>query len=281
MEILNGGIPPEEDGAATQGPEGLRDVGVYLTDDEGFDRGLVVLALGKAYWLLRQPDGFHLQVDAADAQQVREQIEAFERESAGWPPAEPQIPRRPVSLFGPLLWAAALILGYYLEGRSAGRLEAWGTMDSRALFSQGQLWRPFTALLLHADAGHLAANLLTGAVVVSALLTTLGNVRGWLLLAIASAAGNAAVGALSYPADYRSLGASTAVFAALGLLTGTALRASRGASFRWAELLLPLGSGITLLGMFGSGDASTDVAAHLAGFAAGLLLGLAFGRRSA
>ena len=71
------------------------------------------------------------------------------------------------------------------------------------------------------------------------------------------------------------IGASTAVFAGLGLLTGRAVRVIRGENgqLRWRTVFVPLAAGVTLLGLFGAGGLHTDVMAHATGFVAGLVLG--------
>jgi membrane associated rhomboid family serine protease len=108
----------------------------------------------------------------------------------------------------------------------------------------------------------------------------MGRLRGWLLLALAATAGNLAVAAVNYPGPYRSIGASTAVFAGLGLLTGRAIRVLRGEGgrLRWRPVFVPLAAGVTLLGLFGAGDVRTDVVAHVTGFAAGLMLGVSLNK---
>jgi membrane associated rhomboid family serine protease len=69
------------------------------------------------------------------------------------------------------------------------------------------------------------------------------------------------------------VGASTAVFGAVGLLCGRAaaarLRRAKGGLRAW----VPLGAGVALIAMLGTGQRS-DVWAHLLGFAAGGFLGL-------
>jgi rhomboid protease GluP len=89
--------------------------------------------------------------------------------------------------------------------------------------------------------------------------------------------GNLAVGAAYFPAEYRSLGVSTALFAALGLLTGRALRlALTGGAGRlrpWRTTLATLGAGATALMLYGGGEGPVDVPAHLAGFLAGAPIG--------
>jgi membrane associated rhomboid family serine protease len=191
--------------------------------------------------------------------------------------------RRGSELFTPLLWAVAVVAVFGCQQEWPGRLEAAGVLDARAVFDHGEYWRLGTALFLHANVGHLVANTVSGIFAFAAVLATLGRRRGWLLLALAALAGNLAAAALNYPFPYRSLGASTAIVAALGLLTGRAVRVlrQRHRPWRWRPVLVPLAAGLALLGLFGAGGPNTDVEAHLAGFTAGLALGLATARRVA
>ena len=106
---------------------------------------------------------------------------------------------------------------------------------------------------------------------------SLGAVRGWLLILLAGTIGNLLNAAAHRGEAFASLGASTAVFGALGILTGIALHESRYDHSRRGRFryLLPLGGGLALLSMYGVGsDPRTDVTAHIGGFLAGLLLGV-------
>jgi membrane associated rhomboid family serine protease len=152
-------------------------------------------------------------------------------------------------------------------------------LDSPAVFERGEWWRVVTALFLHADVGHLVSNLVSGIFVFSAVLTTLGRRRGWSLLILTSVVGNLLAAAVKYPGAYQSLGASTAIFAAVGLLTGRALRSVlRGnRPGRWRALFAPLAAGLSVLGLYGAGGQQVDVLAHLTGFTAGLALGFVAG----
>jgi membrane associated rhomboid family serine protease len=141
---------------------------------------------------------------------------------------------------------------------------------------RGEWWRPFTALFLHGDASHLASNLLGGLLAFAAVASTFGRRRGWLLLALAAVAGNIAVALAHTGEAYRSLGASTAIFAAVGLLTGRAMGvvARHRRAHRWRAFFLPVATGLTVLGLQGAGDSGqVDVMAHVAGFIAGILFG--------
>jgi len=261
-------------------PDDLAEAGAYPTAADGFDHGLVVLAMGRAYWLVPFPGGYRLLVEPGALEEARVQLECFDRESVGWPPRPPArgAPRR-AEIATPLLWALAVAAAYGAQGRWPGLLEESGALDAQAVFDRGEWWRAGTALFLHADVGHVVSNLLSGIFAFSAVLTTLGRGRGWILLALASLCGNLAAAALNYPGPYVSLGASTAVFAALGLLTGRAVRVvrQRRPGGGWRAVFAPLAAGIVLLGLFGAGGIHIDVGAHAAGFAAGLAWGFCAG----
>ena len=251
-------------------------VGVYPTFAAGSEHGLVVLAMGRPYWLVVSGDAFALLVETAGHVAVREQLARFDRESVGWPPPPLEVGARvrPSHLLLPMLWTIALFAAYWGQQEWPETFAA-GTLDARAVFTGGEWWRAVTALFLHADSGHLVSNALSGIFVFAVIAATLGTVRGWLLLFAAAVAGNLASAAAQYPDDYRSLGASTAVFAGLGILTGRALRVALrgGAAQRWQAIGVPFGAGLTVLALFGAGGQRVDLGAHVCGFAAGLLLG--------
>ncbi len=270
------------DPASAREPGDLVDAGIYATPSEGFAHGLVVLAMGEPYCLLPSAAGFRLLVEPAVLDEVREQLACYDRESADWPP-RPVVEAGPghgLDLFTPLLWGLLVMAVFWAQRRWPGRLEAVGVLDSRAVFDRGEWWRPITALFLHAGVGHLTSNLLSGVPVFAAVVTTLGRARGWLLLGLAAVAGNFAIAAVNYPGPYESLGASTAIFAGFGLLTGRAVRVLRrpGRVHPWRAVLVPLAAGVALLGLLGTGGVHTDVGAHVAGFSVGLILGFAAAR---
>ena len=250
--------------------------GVYASFAAGSERGLVVLAMGQSYWLMPQGDSFVLLVARTAAAAVASQLARFERESVGWPPAplasEARI--RPSDLLLPLLWAWAAIVAFGCAERWPALATA-GALDAPAVLGGGEWWRLGTALWLHADSGHLLSNVVSGVFAFAAVTSTFGTRRGWSLLFFAALAGNLASAAAHYPAAYRSVGASTAIFAALGLLTGQTVRAARRAvsSRSGRGPLIPLSAGCTALALFGGGAAPVDLGAHLCGFTIGLALG--------
>jgi len=277
-------MPPPDPAGGLPGepvPADLAEAGAYPTAADGFDHGLVVLAMGRPYWLVPAGAGFRLLVEQEALGAVRGELACYDRESVGWPPPPPAAgPARRVELATPLLWALVVMAVFYCQGLWPERLEAAGALDSQRVFDGGEWWRLATALFLHADLGHLVSNVLSGVFTFCAVLTTIGVRRGWLLVALASVTGNLAVAALNYPGPYRSLGASTAIFAGLGLLAGRAVRAVPwdGRPQRWRGVFAPLAAGLALLGLFGAGGIHIDVGAHATGFAAGLLWGFGAAR---
>jgi rhomboid protease GluP len=271
--------PAASDDPASDGiPEHLVQVGVYPTLDDAATHGLVVLAMGHAYWLMPADHAYRLLVEPGAAGDAREQLARFERESVNWPPrplADPG-PRHRADLTTPLLWAAAVLLVFQGQATHPEWVEK-GALDAAGVFERGEWWRLATALFLHADGPHVLSNTIGGIFVFSAVLSTFGLARGWMLLAVASLAGNLLAAWVRQPAGYRSVGASTAVFAAVGLLTGRAIRVALHSRHphRWRSLLVPFGSGVAILALYGAGGVRVDVMAHLTGFIAGLACGFA------
>ena len=174
---------------------------------------------------------------------------------------------------------AAVILGMALvapEMRFGFDWLSAGGMDSAALKS-GEWWRPITALSLHADAAHVLGNAAFGAFFGYTVARYIGSGFGWLAIVAGGALGNLANAFLSGP-DHRSIGASTAVFAALGLLSAYCWRRGFPPNASRRERLAPIFAGIGLLAFTGTGGENTDIGAHLLGFVAGFVNGLLIAR---
>ena len=154
--------------------------------------------------------------------------------------------------------------------RTVGRMQA-------GLVTGGEWWRTVTAQTLHLDLGHIAANSVFGAFFGLFAGRALGSGWAWLTILVAGALGNG-LNAFIQPADHRAVGASTAVFAALGLIAAFSWRRGyyRG-RVGWRRSLAPVIAGIALLAYTGTGDENTDIMAHLMGFIAGFGFGFLHG----
>jgi membrane associated rhomboid family serine protease len=164
---------------------------------------------------------------------------------------------------GLVLFLGILALHVWTGPDSAGsEWFAKGSADAKAIV-HGQWWRVITALTLHADAGHAVGNALLGGVLLTLLAHNLGAGAASLLVLLAGALGTLAAAEV-LRRDFVSIGASTAVFGALGALAALPQHRRRA----W----VPLGAGIALLAFLGTSKRA-DLAGHLCGFLAGVLLG--------
>jgi rhomboid protease GluP len=234
------------------------------------ERALVLLAVGIPAVMRARIGAVQLLVSPDDAVRASQELDSYRQENR---PRARAVPPRLHS--GALLAAAGYALVLFIcsvaSTRSLFHFDWYdaGVLDGVAVRA-GQWWRALTALTLHADLGHLTANAGFGALFGVLVARVYGGGAGWLLVLAAATVANL-LNAAWMPAGRVSIGASTAVFAALG-----ALAVHRWpASTRLARAGLRGGSivaALVLLALLGTGDANTDIAAHALGFASGALL---------
>jgi len=232
---------------------------------------LVLQAIGISSVVERLLDGRHVVWVAFEDRDAAEgALVDYVREN---PPLPPPPPPRPLAL-GAVRAPLAYLAGEVLVAGAASRSAlgaAWvdrGILEGPA-FRAGQWWRPVTSLTLHADFSHLLANLGFGAV----FLGLAARVYGWgvaLLLALTAAVTAGMLEASGLPAGSSSLGASTAVFAALGLLAPVRWP-RRGRLQPWMGQAATFAGAVSLLGLLGAGDPRVDVTAHGLGFLMGVV----------
>jgi rhomboid protease GluP len=175
---------------------------------------------------------------------------------------------RPGAAIGVVVYVFILLLTAYCVGNATFGAD-WLSLGSLDAGAPGEWWRAVTALTLHLDQEHLLGNVLFGAVAGIAASRLLGPGVAWASILGAAALANYAE-ILVTPITHRAVGASTAVFAALGLLSGMAWRQRLTLRerlwYRWAPLI----AGICLLTLLGAGSAHVDVLGHALGFLFGL-----------
>jgi rhomboid protease GluP len=249
--------------------------------DEAQEYALVLAALGIDYWLLQEPTSdppaYALLVQQTQADRALHELAEYTEERGFWPPAQRQGTAMRADLRDVLgLWLV-LLAGFLCQQHQAlgaDWLEA-GRAHAGAIAS-GEWWRTVTALTLHADGPHLFGNLLFGTLFGFLLSHELGRGVGWLGVLLAGATGNT-LNAVMRSAEHVSVGASTAVFAAIGMTMVLQWRyhANRGLLLqRWTPPII----GMVFLGFLGTAGARTDVAAHIWGLLSGLGAGALLNR---
>jgi rhomboid protease GluP len=269
----------DENASAEELPD-LVPVGAWPSLGEAQEHALVVLAMNLECWIFPAAGQYALLAPPAEAPGIHLEFALYESEqSERRVRVEP--PVFPAGIELALMWAFSLLVVFWWQGQDLSLVDRFCN-SSKALVEGGQWWRAFTSLFLHADAGHLLSNIGIGGIFCVMVAHTVGPWRGWAMILGGGMLGNLANAWARYPNDFTSLGASTATFAAVGILTGVAtLRAWRFHSLRELRpLMVPLLTGLIVLGWYGSGGegadaAKTDVAGHVAGWTGGFLLGAA------
>lgn len=242
----------------------------------------MVLAMRMPCWISQDRASvgdYELSVAPGDADRAGAELQAYHRDTleAQAEPGRP-LPSYPLGRWLAFSYALALLLCFIEQGRR-GEFEARFISDNLAIIDGGQSYRAATALFLHADDFHLFGNVIFGVGFGLLVCSSIGAWTGWALILLSGILGNLINAHHYYPELHRSLGASTAVFGALGILTGYGIIAAflSPKSAPWARAILPIAGGIALLGWFGLGGPEVDIMAHIYGFASGIPLGFASG----
>ncbi len=238
------------------------------------DRALVLAALRIPHQVIDDGHSAALLVPAEHSARAVEEIRLYDEEN---PPLRPKKRRHidyhdalpGVAWYFLVVCAVAWLAGYSIFGHDwfdAGRVDG-------QLIRNGEWWRTITALTLHADAKHLVGNLVFGVLFGIFAGRLLGSGIAWLAIVVSAAMGNA-LNTLLLESAHRSIGASTAVFAALGLVAGFVWRGKFMAQDRWSYRYGPIVGGLALLMYTGTGGPNTDIGAHLLGFVCGFAIGM-------
>ncbi len=206
-------------------------------------------------------------------------LDAHDREASEGPAREPQAPDHGRSFVG-LAAAVTIAAFFWVSGpRNGADAGGWFRVGSGVAGSivHGQWWRVVTALTLHSDFMHVTGNAVAFLVFLSALGRWLGGGLALFATLLAGATGNL-VTAFVYGNPHNVVGASTATFAALGLLGGLQFlrRYSARTVGRFKRAFLGVAASFGLFAMLGTGERA-DMLAHATGLGFGLGLGLLVG----
>jgi membrane associated rhomboid family serine protease len=227
----------------------LASQGIEVTPERNWDNGR---------WQLRVP--------AARAVSARDAIYRFQKENRRYLWSR-ELDGNSFSIhWAGLIWPAILSFFFLFQDRVYD-----AAIFDTAQFRQGQWWRAVTAVMMHGDLGHLAANASFGAITVGLAMSQLGPWPALFVTLLTGVAGNLfALGLRGH--DYIGLGSSGAVMGALGIAAASGIHLTRGVRFARNPVFVIVGSAALLFGLFGL-DLKADILAHLGGFIAGLAFG--------
>ena len=232
------------------------------------DDSLVLLSQGIEHRLVRSEEGpFQIFIVPEMESAAKTQLELYHKEN---PPKE-ENPPIPLSFSLQPLWVLlAPILVTLLQFTDKINLHSEGVSDAAKVL-KGEWWRSLTAQTLHGDARHLASNLLCGYIVMNMITFRIPLLRLAPFIAVAAAVANLCVSA-TVQTDFRSLGFSTFVFAAIGCLSVIEFRLMPKESHGMLRRFAPLCGAASLAVFLGLGE-NADILGHAYGFVAGLFCG--------
>ena len=240
---------------------------------------LVLTAMGMQSSIAPEGKFMALYVAHEDAVRANDELAAYDSENREPPPGRdwlrPVLPRVEVAL---VYWT--VLLFFFAAGRHEAFSFDWigkGAVQS-GLMLKGEWWRAITALCLHADGAHLLGNLVFGTVFLMLLAQVTGAGVAALAMMTAGAAGNVISALVQSPA-HTSIGASTAIFASIGLLAVLRQARRRNHALSTLHNWIPLAGGLALLAFLGLSGENTDILAHVLGFGSGIAAGWVLARR--
>ena len=252
-------------------------------------RALVLTARGLPHVLLQQRGLYALAVPSGVAEEALRELSLYEQENPRKAKAFELPPPAPGARVATALYA--LLLTLYFLAQTRGLFDrSWvaaGAADAAAI-RDGEWWRTATALFLHGDLPHLLGNIVWGSLFGYLVAHSLGGGLGWLAIFASGVLGNLTNAWIQEP-SHVSIGASTAVFGAIGTMAGAEWRRRR--LFRESRLrrAAPIVLAVVLLTQMGMnpelpdqpgtapgtsyGNEGVDVLAHCTGLVWGLPLG--------
>jgi len=214
-----------------------------------------------------------LQIPPDEVDRALYEIDAFRNENKNWHINQTHKERSssPLSVTHVLVILVLAIFHWLTSQFDSSPLwKSNGMMASEKVIA-GEWARTITALTLHSDFPHLLGNFVALWLFSAGLGYRLGDGITWLLILLSGILGNLA-NAYFYQSGHHSIGASTAVFGALGLLGVMQFKYYRHEPGNQFKKWVPLGASLGLFAMLGS-NPSSDVTAHIFGLLAGLILG--------
>lgn len=265
----------EDESASVSEPGSRRVLAHSPRKSEIMEYSLMLASQGIKHWIEFDGDEYSVSLDEKDAVLAAELIDLYHSENRGFQDQGPIAGDLNLNL-SPLAYLAVPVVCYFLVGLdpAANWLYSRGNADARLILS-GEWWRCLTAATLHADALHFMSNLVSGYFILNLLSHRLGMGSIMVLATLGAGITNYLV-ALASGGNHLSIGYSTVVFCALGMLAAVETLFNPRRGDRSLRRLTPLISAFFVAVMVGLGERA-DVKAHFYGFGMGAALGMLFG----
>jgi len=240
-----------------------------IKEDQAQTYSVVLSAAGIEFDFIRGTHGWNLTVGNEDRERALNAIASYLSENEAHSQKE-MAPHDTYQKTVVGVWVSLILLAAHIIITMTGahRMLVVSYGASAAAILTGQYYRAVTALVLHADSVHLVGNMVGIALFGTAVCSVTGWGLGWLIILMNGAAGNL-LNAVFYQADHLSVGASTAVFGAVGFLAMRQFLNRYREPRRRLKAWIPLGGGLALLGMLGTAP-HVDLSAHILGFVSGI-----------
>ena len=135
--------------------------------------------------------GWGLIVPGQDCERAVDILRQYHTENRHWPWRQRISPKGVLFDWASLGWVLLVGLFFWIQSHAATDITGAGLMDAVAV-SHGEWWRLFTAIFLHADAGHFAMNASIGFFLVGLTMGNFGTGVGLLAAYFAGTGGNIA-----------------------------------------------------------------------------------------
>lgn len=243
-----------------------------LSEDEANTYRLVLSSTGISCHLKRGEHGWDISVNDMDYENAINAIEKYFEENQDFQSTDDSFYDEYQRTYTGI-WVSIILLAchvaFAMSDKSEFFIRTYGSSAFHIL--HGELYRSATSLMLHANALHIMGNIAGIIIFGTAVCLIMGWGVGWFMILMTGITGNL-VNALLFQPDRISVGASTAIFGALGILSAYQFIRKFRQPGQKIKAFLPLSCGLALLGILGSGE-NSDLMAHLFGFSGGIILG--------
>jgi membrane associated rhomboid family serine protease len=265
MDDLEADRPPVPE------PPGRPVIARSARKEEILELSLVLASQGIKHWMEFDGEEFTLSMDEASLPLARELLDLYRSENEKF--MEEESASRSLELhLAPMFYLAIPVAAYFWVGLKpwAGWIKGLGMADAARIL-EGEWWRLLTATTLHADHEHFLGNILSGYFIFNLLNHRIGMGTLMALATLGAGFTNWLV-ALAAGPDHRSLGFSTVVFCALGMLAAVETSLLPRRREKGLRQMAPLLAAFFIAVMVGLGE-NADVKAHFYGFGVGAALG--------